>query len=67
MKKRISDKARIQHMLSAICQIQEFTKELMLDEYMQDLKLRLAVARLVEIIGEAANTFLNRQQISLLR
>ena len=54
-------------MLSAICQIQEFTKELMLDEYMQDLKLRLAVARLVEIIGEAANTFLNRQQISLLR
>lgn len=55
MKKRISDKARIEHILEAITQIQEFTDGITYEAYKQDLKLRLALTRLVEIIGEAAN------------
>ena len=55
MKKRISDKARIEHILEAISQIQQFTDGISYDVYKQDLKLRLALTRLVEIMGEAAN------------
>lgn len=55
MKKRISDKARIEHILEAIAQIQQFTEGITYNDYKQDLKLRLALTRLVEIIGEAAN------------
>ncbi len=54
MKKRISDKTRISHILEAITQIQQFTEGITYDEYKQDLKLRLALTRLVEIMGEAA-------------
>ena len=55
MKKRISDKARIEHILEAITQIQAFTEGVSYYSYKQDLKLRLALTRLVEIMGEASN------------
>ena len=53
MKGRISDKERLLHVLDAIKSIEEFTLGLSYDQYMDDYKLRLAVVKLFEIIGEA--------------
>jgi uncharacterized protein with HEPN domain len=53
MKGKISDKERIYHILDAIANIEDFTQKLTFEQYMEDLKLRLAIAKLFEIIGEA--------------
>ena len=55
MKGRLSDKERILHILDAIKNIEDFTKDLSYDEYMYDFKLRLAIVKLFEIIGEAVS------------
>ncbi|GAB3993760.1 DUF86 domain-containing protein [Spirosoma daeguense] len=55
MKKRISEQARIKHMLDAITEIQEFVEGTVYEDYLADRKLQLAVTRLIEIIGEASN------------
>lgn len=55
MKSELGDKARIGHMLEAIIYIQEFTDGVTYEQYLADIKLRLALTRLVEIIGEASN------------
>lgn len=54
MKNQISDIERLHHILSAINTIQEFSKGLSYEEYLKDYKLRLALVKLLEIIGEAA-------------
>ena len=54
MKNKISDKERLLHILDSIKTIQNFTKNISYDKYMEDLKLRLALVKLLEIIGEAA-------------
>ena len=51
MKGRISDKERILHILDAIKNIEDFTKDLSYVEYSDDFKLRLAIVKLFEIIG----------------
>lgn len=55
MKKRLTEKARIQHMLNAIVEIEEFTANTDYEEYLRDRKLQLALTRLIELIGEASN------------
>jgi uncharacterized protein with HEPN domain len=55
MREKVSEKARLLHMLDAIRLIQEFTAGLTFEQYMEDMKLRLALVKLLEIIGEAAN------------
>lgn len=42
-------------MLDAIIEIQEFVNNTDYDEYLHDRKLKLALTRLIELIGEAAN------------
>ena len=54
MKNRISDKERLLHIIDAIQSIEEFTKEISYGEYIEDFKLRLALIKLLEIIGEAS-------------
>jgi uncharacterized protein with HEPN domain len=54
MKNRISDKERLLHILDAIQSIEEFTKDISYAEYIKDFKLRLALIKLLEIIGEAS-------------
>ena len=54
MKNRISDKERLLHIIDAIQSIEEFTKEISYAEYIEDFKLRLALIKLLEIIGEAS-------------
>lgn len=55
MKKRLTEQARVQHMLNAIIEIQEFVNDTVYEEYLNDRKLQLALTRLIEIIGEASN------------
>lgn len=49
------DRTRIQHMLDAAERIVAFTDGLSKEQFLEDEKLHLAVTRLFEILGEAAN------------
>lgn len=64
MKGRISDKERILHILDAIKNIEDFTKDLSYVEYINDFKLRLAIVKLFEIIGEAVSAISIKTQDS---
>jgi uncharacterized protein with HEPN domain len=55
MKNKISDKERLLHILDSIDSIIDFTQNISYKQYNDDFKLRLALIKLLEIIGEAAN------------
>ena len=55
MKSSASDKIRLQHILDSINDILLFTKDIDYNTYIADYKLRLALVKLIEIIGEASN------------
>jgi len=55
MRNKISDKERLFHILDAINTIEEFTNGINYEKYINDFKLRLALVKLFEIIGEASN------------
>lgn len=54
MKNSEGDKQRIQHIREAIDHIENFTQGVDYEAYMTNLQLRLALVKLLEIIGEAA-------------
>lgn len=54
MKNKISDKVRLLHIQDSIKTIEEFTSGVTYEQYSNDYKLRLALVKLLEIIGEAA-------------
>ena len=66
MKNRISDKERLLHIIDAIQSIEEFTEGITYAEYIEDFKLRLALIKLLEIIGEASGgiTLQTQEQFS---
>lgn len=49
------DRIRIQHMIDAAERITAFTNAVSKEQFIGDEKLHLAVTRLMEILGEAAN------------
>lgn len=55
MRNKISDIERLYHIIDAINSIEDFTKDIDYDSYINDFKLRLALVKLLEIIGEASN------------
>ena len=55
MKSKISDKERLLHISDAIESIIDFTRGIAYEEYNGDFKLRLALIKLLEIIGEASS------------
>ena len=55
MKDNIANKVRLNHILEALNEIEDFTKGITYDEYMKNSMLRHALVRLLEIIGEASN------------
>lgn len=57
MKSRIGDKERLLHILEAISIIENFSKGVSYNDYKKDLKLRLALVKLIENIGEASANF----------
>lgn len=50
----MKDEAYIQHMIDAISQIEEYTKEMDYEDFEEDEVRRDAVIRQMEILGEAA-------------
>jgi uncharacterized protein with HEPN domain len=55
MRSKISDKERLLHISDAIESIIDFTHGITYEEYNDDFKLRLALIKLLEIIGEASS------------
>lgn len=53
MRNKFSDKERFLHIIDSIEKIEEFTLDVDYKTYMEDFKLRLALVKLIEIIGEA--------------
>ncbi len=54
MKNKIADRERLLHIQDSIKTIEEFTNDITYKQYNEDYKLRLALVKLLEIIGEAA-------------
>jgi len=55
MKHNLDDKNRIEHILESIKDIETFLTNVSQEEFINDKLKRLAVERLLEIIGEATN------------
>lgn len=55
MRGKIGDKARLQHILDAIAEIERYTSGVDLDNFISNSMLRFASIKQLEIIGEAAN------------
>ncbi|MGM9512533.1 HepT-like ribonuclease domain-containing protein [Larkinella sp. GY13] len=54
MKSSLGDRQRIQHIREAIDHIENFTDGIDFESYMNNFQLRLALVKLLEIVGEAA-------------
>ena len=63
MKNKISDKERLLHIIDAIDTIIDFTQNLSYKQYNDDFKLRLALIKLLEIIGESASGITEETQL----
>lgn len=55
MKHDLGDKERITHVLEAIENIETILNEISFDDFSKNLEKKLAIERLLEIIGEATN------------
>ena len=55
MKKSLGDKARLEHILLAIFEIEKYTSGLTEKEFLEDSKTHYATIKQLEIIGEAVN------------
>lgn len=55
MKSKLGDKARVQHILKAIQEIELFLKDADYGKFEQSSLLQSAVIRQLEVLGEAAN------------
>ena len=55
MKSSEADRQRVQHIREAINHIENFTENVDYETYTSNLQLRLALVKLLEIIGEAAS------------
>jgi uncharacterized protein with HEPN domain len=55
MKHDLGDKARIKHVIEAIENIEIILDEISFEEFSENLEKKLAIERLLEIIGEATN------------
>ena len=54
MKGKTSDKARLQHILDAIYEIENYTRNVTIDEFSKSSEKKFASVKQLEIIGEAA-------------
>ncbi len=55
MKHNLTDKNRIEHIIEAISNLEEFLENISFEEFSDNKEKVLAVERLLEIIGEASN------------
>jgi uncharacterized protein with HEPN domain len=55
MKDKLGDKVRIQHIYDAILDIESYTQNVEIDEFLNNSMMRFACVKQIEIIGEASN------------
>lgn len=55
MKEKLGDKQRLQHIIEAISEIESYTQNVKLEEFLANSMMRFASVKQVEIIGEAAS------------
>jgi len=55
MKGIVGDKARLHHILDAICEIENYIRDLTIDEFSGSSEKKFASVKQLEIIGEAAS------------
>jgi len=55
MKDKLGDKVRIQHIYDAILEIESYTQNVEIDEFLTNSMMRFACVKQIEIIGEASN------------
>ena len=53
MRELIKDRGRLEHMLVAIANVEEFTKDITLNDFVNSKVLFFAVVKNIEIVGEA--------------
>jgi len=55
MKGKIGDPQRLFHILEAIAEIEKYTANVSMEEFLENQMMRFASIQQIEIIGEAAN------------
>lgn len=55
MRGKIGDKERIGHIMDAIMEIEAYTADISLEQFIANSMMRFATIKQIEIIGEAAN------------
>jgi len=55
MKGKIGDKQRLAHILDAVSEIEKYTANVTLKEFLENSMMRFASIKQIEIIGEAGN------------
>ena len=53
MREEVRDRGRLEHMLTAIENVEEFTENISLEEFMKSKVLFFAIVKNIEIVGEA--------------
>ena len=53
MREEVRDRGRLEHMLTAIENVEEFTENISLEEFLKSKVLFFAVVKNIEIVGEA--------------
>jgi uncharacterized protein with HEPN domain len=59
MRGDLGDRARLQHILDAIFEIESYTHQVGFDDFVENSMMRFASIKQLEIIGEAANSLTN--------
>jgi len=55
MKGKIGDSQRLLHILESIAEIEKYTTDVSIEEFLENSMMRFASIKQIEIIGEAAN------------
>jgi uncharacterized protein with HEPN domain len=55
MKGKLGDKVRLQHILDAISEVEQYLENVSYDQFLENSEKRFATIKQVEIIGEACN------------
>jgi len=59
MKGKISDRVRLQHIIDSICEIENYTSLITIEEFSKSSEKKFASVKQLEIIGEAAGKITN--------
>lgn len=63
MKGQLGDKARLQHIYDTILEIESYTQDVEIEEFLRNSMMRFACIKQIEIIGEAGNHITKTTQL----